>query len=191
MRLISIPASHESNTALKCKKCNHSLSFVDSDEIRPPYASFSLMSGGLRASSKHYGWAKGFKGFKCDNLSGSIVARFSEKKRNAEVLQNFTNFLGTLHLQSRIYLVDIYCIPNLLLEENISTAKAWPFLSSFPQSLKADTAQSYLNHRRRFIIWASSQNKRPSYSWLYIERKRLWRLKFLCVRPKHRHTRCP
>ena len=61
MRLISIPASHESNTALKCKKCNHSLSFVDSDEIRPPYASFSLMSGGLRASSKHYGWAKGFK----------------------------------------------------------------------------------------------------------------------------------
>lgn len=151
MRLISIPASHESNTALKCKKCNHSLSFVDSDEIRPPYASFSLMSGGLRASSKHYGWAKGFKGFKCDNLSGSIVARFSEKKRNAEVLQNFTNFLGTLHLQSRIYLVDIYCIPNLLLEENISTAKAWPFLSSFPQSLKADTAQSYLNHRRRFI----------------------------------------
>lgn len=100
MRLISIPASHESNTALKCKKCNHSLSFVDSDEIRPPYASFSLMSGGLRAPSKHYGWAKGFKGFKSDNLSGSIVARFSEKERNAEVLQNFTNFLGTLHLKS-------------------------------------------------------------------------------------------
>lgn len=126
----------------------HFLSFVDSDEIKTAVRIILSMSGGLQAPSKQYGWAKGFKGFKSDNLSGSIVAHFSEKERNAEVLQNFTNFLGTLHLQSRIYLVDIYCIPNLLLEENISTAKAWPFLSSFPQSLKADTAQSYLNHRR-------------------------------------------
>lgn len=61
MTLISIPASHESITALKCKKCNtfyHSLIVMKS---RPPYVSFSQCRAGSKLQANSMAGQKDLK----------------------------------------------------------------------------------------------------------------------------------